>query len=123
VTPGRAFAPMRRRSGGTTTALLRDIWASLDRPVQEAYIPDPQRLVYGHYEEQNDLVVINGPLLRVSIFLHESIHRARPKWSERVVRRRCTQILKRMSDAEILDLDARIVAALDQSPRRRSRAA
>jgi hypothetical protein len=114
------WAAQPRRVSRANQALLDEVIAATDRPVREAYVSTADELLYGLYDRHEDLVTINLVLLRVSVFMHEQIHRVRPEFSEATVRRRTTQLVRAMSDEEIQDLNRRIVAAI-RAQRRRPR--
>jgi len=46
-------------------------------------------------------VIVNPVYHTVDTLLHECIHRIRPHWSERSVKRKTTQVMWQLSDAEI----------------------
>lgn len=69
--------------------------------LHEAYIAstDPHERVDGLCVSGK--VIVNPVYHVVETLLHECVHRIRPEWSERSVRRKTTQVMRQLRDEEI----------------------
>ena len=101
--------------------LLDEILAVLDTaPVREHQIRDDALLIFGRHDRTDGSIEINVPIARVLISLHELLHRARPRWSERTVRTRSVRLLHSLSDDDIAAMDRQLVAAIRRTRLRAS---
>jgi hypothetical protein len=101
------------RSPRTPDALLREVLQGIRRaPIYERQIRHSELFVFGSHDVDTDAIVLNVPLLRVLVFLHEGLHRAKPEWSERAVKAKSVQLLQQLDDDLIAELNAELVAVI-----------
>lgn len=83
--------------------MLLDLMAQLHKvKVSEKYLPkDALRRVYG-YTYADGRIEVNAIQSIVDTVLHELLHSLYPSYSEAVVKRLTTQLLRRMTDEEVL---------------------
>lgn len=67
--------------------------------ITEAYIHDPGLMTEGVTEGK--WITVNPAHAIVDVILHEALHRAFPRWSERTVRQKTSYLCRRLSDAEV----------------------
>lgn len=103
----------RRRSSEPDLVLVADrdpIWLEVAAAlgaghVHERLIEDADRddvYVLGCCDEATPYTItLNVATIIANTLIHEALHRIRPQWSERVVRRRTSQLLAQLSAAEI----------------------
>ena len=86
--------------------LMVEILTSLggDLELREDYLIDSSRPKKGwlHGQYADGVVTINPAPFVVDTLIHEVLHHLRPEWSETTVRRRTTQLLRKMSHEEAL---------------------
>lgn len=91
---------MKRPQAHSHPALLVEVLTDIGRGnVWEKFIHDDQIFVHG--ETVGRQVTVNPAIAIVDTLVHECLHRLRPNWSERYVRRTTTFLLRRMSDEQI----------------------
>ena len=83
--------------------LVAAIAALGDVDLEERYLIDASatksRWQYG--EQNGSLITINPAPHVVDTILHEIVHYLRPQWSEKVLRRRVTQLMRQISHEEV----------------------
>lgn len=92
----------RRRQPTTRDVIFVELCATLGTGrLHEAYISsnDPTERVDGLCVSGK--VVVNPVYHVVETLMHECVHRIRPEWSERSVRRKTTQVMRQLNDGEI----------------------
>lgn len=96
--------------------LLDDALAAIPAgAIREDHLRVEGRRLFGRFHQADQSITINVVLLRVTVGLHELIHRARPWMSERGVRRATVQLLHALDDDGIDAINARLVAAIRSS--------
>ena len=84
-------------------------------PIRERQIRHDALWVFGEHDETDGSIVVNVPLIRVAVGLHELTHRVRPAWCETAVRRRSTQLLHTLTDDDVATINQDLVAAIKAS--------
>lgn len=81
--------------------LMVAVWAEVGAGrIREDYICDPHHFVDGETQHTGHITINPAPAV-VDTIVHEILHRLRPAWSERYVRRTTSYLMRRMTDEEI----------------------
>jgi hypothetical protein len=115
MTPGLWAAQPRRISRANATLLDEIYRYARQHGARLENVSTGAELVYGHCNHTTGQISIDYRLLIVSVYVHEAIHALHPTWSETTTRRRTTQVIRSMTDAQIRALSLAILddAALD----------
>ena len=97
----------------TRDPLLLEVAAAIGAGnLRIAHIPSTRReYIHGLCDQHTGHVTINPATGTVDTAIHEMLHRLRPHWTERGVRRRTRQLMKRLSDAEVEKLYELVLVA------------
>ena len=109
---GLSSTSRHSRAAADSTALLEDVVQAIsEAPIYERQIRHDELFVFGSHAADGG-VVLNVPLLRVMVALHELTHRARPLWNERTVRARSAELLRALNDDGVAAVNRALVAAI-----------
>jgi hypothetical protein len=87
--------------------LLVDVMAEVGAGnITEGWISHKTHYIKGMCELPSGTITINPAYDKVETLIHEIVHRLRPEWTERYVRRTTTILLRQLSDLEIVALYA-----------------